>query len=152
MRLYTCSNSAPAQPCQPGQPLHAGVPGGLLPHLLALLQEHGGEWFFPQRPSRATGWPEHSGNIGLHPVALSDDLLRAHYQAVSIETLLWLFHYLHETAVSPAFDARLHRAWGAYRHVNGVFAAGMAAACAAAGDGEAVVWSTTTTSCWPPAR
>lgn len=139
MRLYTCSNSAPAQPRGSGQPLHAAVPGGLLPHLLVLLQDHGGEWFFPQSPPRATGWPERSGNIRLHPVALSNDLQRAHYQAVSIETLLWLFHYLHETAVSPAFDARLHRAWGAYRHINGIFAGRMAAACAAAPDGEAVV-------------
>jgi trehalose 6-phosphate synthase len=139
MRLYVCSNSAPAQPRGPGQPLHAEVPGGLLPHLLALLQDRGGEWFFPQSLARATGWPKRSGNIGLHPVALSEDLQTAHYQAVSIETLLWLFHYLHETAVSPAFGACLHRAWGAYRHVNGIFAARMAAALGAAGDGEAVV-------------
>lgn len=53
----------------------------------------------------------------------------AHYQTVSIETLLWLFHYLHDTAVSPAFDLSLHRAWGAYREVNDLLAERLASAC-----------------------
>lgn len=63
----------------------------------------------------------------------------AHYQTVSIETLLWLFHYLHDTAVSPAFDLSLHRAWGAYREVNDLLAERLASACAASPAEDSVV-------------
>lgn len=128
MYLHICSNSGPAKQTNHDGTLRTGAAGGLVPHLVALLEEQGGEWFFPQRPADAQPWQAPVGNIGLRPVRVPDDLHSAHYETVSIETLLWLFHYLHETACAPAFDARLHSAWDGYREVNALFAKRLGAA------------------------
>jgi trehalose 6-phosphate synthase len=127
-RLYVCSNSAPARPAGPGEPLRTGAAGGLVPHLVALLEQRGGEWVFPQPPAGAGSWPGPAGDITLSPVAIADDLRSAHYATVSVETLLWLFHYLHDTVSAPAFDAAAHAAWQAYRTVNALVADRLSAA------------------------
>jgi trehalose 6-phosphate synthase len=136
VRLLICSNSGPAPPAA-AQPLRAAAAGGLVPHLLALLRKSGGEWFFAAG-SDATAWPGRVDGIGLHPVALDSREQRLHYHQISIETLLWLFHYLHDTAVGPVFDRRLHAAWATYRAVNERFA-DRVAATASRGGGDDVV-------------
>ncbi len=137
MRMFVCSNSGPARPRAAGERLRIAAAGGLLPHLLALL-EAGGEWVFPQTHSDAPGWPRQVGGVVLHPVPVDQRQRRHHYEVVSVETLLWLFHYLHDTVASPAFDAQLHRAWDTYRQVNELVAKRLALACGGGGD-EAVI-------------
>lgn len=99
-----------------------------MPHLIALLEAHGGEWLFAAAGPDDTAWPRRAGRIGLHPVALTQRQHELHYATVSIETLLWLFHYLHDTTTGPAFDRALHRAWAGYRAVAELFADRMTAA------------------------
>jgi trehalose 6-phosphate synthase len=135
MHLLVCSNSGPARPRGPGEELRAGAAGGLLPHLLSLLAT-GGEWFFTDTETGAR-WPARARVIGLHPVPVAERERRLHYESVSIETLLWLFHYLHDTATGPVFDAGFHQAWAAYQRVNERFAEHLAAA--ANGDGTVVL-------------
>ena len=118
--LLVCSNSAPAVD---EQGLRAASPGGLVPHLLALLQESGGEWFFPVDEQDRSGWPERVGAVGLHPVTVRSAAWDQHYRTVSVETLLWLMHYLHDTVTSPTFDDRFYRAWTGYQAVNEKIAA-----------------------------
>lgn len=132
-RLYVCSNSAPARPAGPGEPLRTGAAGGLVPHLVALLEQRGGEWFFPRPPADTGSWPSPAGDVTVHPVEVTDDLRAGHYATISVETLLWLFHYLHDTVSAPAFDAATHAAWNAYRAVNGLVADRMSAAAAQPG-------------------
>jgi trehalose 6-phosphate synthase len=133
MHLLVCSNSGPARLRDPGEHLRAGAVGGLLPHLLSLLAT-GGEWFFTDAES-GPPWPERAQRIGLHPIRVAERERRLHYESVSIETLLWLFHYLHDTATGPVFDAGFHQAWAAYQRVNERFAEHLAAAA----DGDETV-------------
>jgi trehalose 6-phosphate synthase len=137
MRLLVCSNSGPARPRDAGEPLQAAAAGGLLPQLLSLL-EAGGEWVFPDTEPGGPGWPRQVQGVALHPVPVDERQRRRHYEVVSIETLLWLFHYLHDTVASPVFDARLHLAWATYEQVNGLVAERLARALAGGGD-EAIV-------------
>jgi trehalose 6-phosphate synthase len=138
MRLVVCSNSGPAQPREAGAPLQAGAAGGLVPVLLSLLDRVGGEWVFPAPESSARPWPQPAQGVVLNPLPIPEEQRRLHYEVISIETLLWLFHYLHDTVSSPAFDARLHRAWAAYREVNELVA-GRLARAVGQGDGGTVV-------------
>ena len=138
MRLFICSNSGPAPQRDPTEPLRPGASGGLVPHLVALLDIHGGEWFFATNGPKTTRWPPQAGRVGLHPVTLTQRQHEQHYETVSVQTLLWLFHYLHETSVGPTFDAGLHAAWAGYRAVNDGFADRVAGTCAEA-DGPDVM-------------
>ncbi|MFI2710635.1 trehalose-6-phosphate synthase [Micromonospora sp. NPDC018662] len=121
MRLIACSNSGPARPSPTDTALRASAAGGLVPHLLALLRD-GGDWLFPVPDGDESGWPSEVGPVGLRPIPVDDRDRRDHYQTISIELLLWLFHYLHDTVSGPAFDSRLGRAWTGYRRVNAAFA------------------------------
>ncbi|MCZ7436822.1 trehalose-6-phosphate synthase [Micromonospora sp. WMMC241] len=134
MRLITCSNSAPAYPAPTDTVLRTGAAGGLVPHLLALLRD-GGDWLFPVRGRDEPRWPDRIGPVRLRPVPVDETDRRAHYETISVELLLWLFHYLHDTVAEPAFDARLGRAWAAYRRVN----AAVADRVPAAADPDALV-------------
>jgi trehalose 6-phosphate synthase len=119
-----------------GRSLLPKAAGGLVPHVLSMLESYGGDWFFssPDPAAEAAA----IGDITLNPVYSEPEPAREHYETVSIEILSWLFHYLHDTAVSPAFDHRLRRAWDSYRKVNETFAARLAASSERA-SGEGVV-------------
>jgi trehalose 6-phosphate synthase len=139
VRLIISSNSGASMPSD----LRNGLllpkaTGGLVPHVLSMLDSYGGDWFFSSPESAAAA--ARTGDITLNPIYSERQQARAHYETVSIEILLWLFHYLHDTAVSPAFDHRLRAAWDAYRKVNETFAARLAAACdEASGEGVIIV-------------
>jgi trehalose 6-phosphate synthase len=111
--------------------------GGLVPHVLSILDSYGGDWFFSSSEPTAAA---RIGDISLNPIYSERQQARAHYETVSIEILLWLFHYLHDTAVSPVFDHLLEGAWDAYRKVNEAFAARLATASdEASGEGVVIV-------------
>jgi trehalose 6-phosphate synthase len=105
-----------------------------VPQLLSLLETYGGAWFFPDGEPLGSAWPRQIQQVALHPVPVVEEQRRLHYEVVSVRTLLWLFHYLHDTATGPDFDAGLHRAWAAYHHVNELFADRLAAAWSGARD------------------
>lgn len=121
MRLLTCSNSAPAPPAPPG---------GLVPILNALLKELGGRWVFtaPEGfdPASVTerGAAEESH---WYPVSIPKHLLDQQRQSVSVGVLLWLFHYLHDTSMTPLFGDDFRSAWRGYKIVNQEFAAALLA-------------------------
>jgi trehalose 6-phosphate synthase len=121
MRLIACSNSGPARPHEADTALLPSAAGGLVPHLLALLRG-GGEWLFPVAEGEERSWPRRVGPVGLRPVPLGAEARHDHYATISIELLLWLFHYLHDTATAPVFDDRQAHAWAGYRRVNEAFA------------------------------
>jgi trehalose 6-phosphate synthase len=132
MSLVVCSNSPPAFPEHSADQLRPAAPGGLVPHLVSLLtdlDESGGQWIFPVESEQHQQWPDELSGIRLHPVTLERDVRHLHYRAVSIETLLWLFHYLHDTVTSPCTDTRWWCAWETYEQVNRRVADRMAAAC-----------------------
>jgi trehalose 6-phosphate synthase len=139
MRLFICSNSTPAVPAGPDDMLRPAAPGGLIPHVVTLLGAHGGEWFFPWDAESTTTWPSQLQGVGTNPIAVADKVRRSHYETISIETLVWLFHYLHDTVRTPAFDSRLHTAWRAYEHVNEAFADRVAQKTRYAADGMVIV-------------
>lgn len=125
MRLITCSNSAPHfDPATGRLRLGPGSPGGLIPIMVALLDELSGDWVFTA-PSGTPSEPDANGPVGLHPLVLDDRLADAHYGAVSIRTLLWLFHYAFDTTHEPSFGPEFRAAWEGYRAVNERFAAAM---------------------------
>jgi trehalose 6-phosphate synthase len=126
----------PADPAS--RPLRPKAAGGLVPHVLSILESFGGDWFFSSADPAAEAAA--IGDTTLNPVYSEQEPAREHYQTISIEILSWLFHYLHDTAVSPAFDNRLRRAWDSYRKVNETFAARLAAASQrASGEGVVIV-------------
>jgi trehalose 6-phosphate synthase len=140
MRLIIGSNSGPSLSGVPGGRLSAATAGGLVPHALSLLNEFGGEWFFSVDGPVSTDSINSVGNIGLHPVRSARRLAHLHYRVISVETLLWLFHYLHDTAFLPTFDTAIWQAWDAYRAVNQHFAEQMSRACMdTAGQGVVLV-------------
>ena len=67
MKLITCSNSCPRWD---GGSLLPRSPGGLAPMLVALLDEHGGDWVFTAPPAASpAGTVALDGDIRLHPLA-----------------------------------------------------------------------------------
>jgi len=130
LRLLTCSNSAPRLISDGGVLRPApDAAGGLVPIISALLQDAGGHWVFtaPQRTGEAdmSGSPIHH-DTPWHPLPLDEALIERQRESVSIKTLLWLFHYLHDTSVQPSFGPSMEPAWQAYRQVNRHFADALA--------------------------
>ncbi|GGS45000.1 trehalose-6-phosphate synthase [Actinokineospora fastidiosa] len=88
--------------------------------LSALLDDLGGAWFFSatgdQRPSQPT-----RNDVTWFPVTVSGQETSMRSRAAAIKLFLWTFHYLHDTSVEPAFDARMLADWRAYQEVNAQF-------------------------------
>ncbi|MEV5704038.1 trehalose-6-phosphate synthase [Actinoallomurus sp. NPDC052274] len=128
MRLIVCSNSAPRWQEDVG--LLPRSPGGLVPLLATLLGEHGGDWVCTMpadgppgaEPVEVTRLP---GNVTLHRLRLPPAMVDQHYETIGVRLLLWLFHYLLDTARQP--DGRLAEAWSAYEAVNRAYADRVAA-------------------------
>lgn len=128
MRLVICSNSAPRWEDSVG--LVPRSPGGLVPLLVTLLAEHGGDWLCtiplggdPVGPSEPDArLPVEvvrlPGDVTLHQLRQPDETLRQHYETIGIRLMLWLFHYLFDTSREPVFDAEFARAWAGYETVN----------------------------------
>jgi trehalose 6-phosphate synthase len=125
MRLLTCSNSAPRLISDGGMLKPSpDVPGGLVPIIAALLQEVGGHWIFaaPGGDRRTEmNMPPVQRESPWHPLPLDEGLFERQRESINIRTLLWLFHYLHDTSVQPSFDQSTKPAWQAYRQVNREF-------------------------------
>ncbi|WP_169739850.1 trehalose-6-phosphate synthase [Actinospica robiniae] len=144
--MVTCSNSG-LQVGPDGSVLAAGqaTPGGLVPILTALLSEVGGRWIFsapglssgeaPERPDRTA----YERDVRWQPLALDQALIDEQRESITIRTLLWTFHYLHDTATAPLFSADVLRGWGAYEEVNRRFADAMAEALQGGADEVALV-------------
>lgn len=130
LRLIVCSNSTPRW--QDGAGLLPRSPGGLVPLLATLLGRHGGDWVCtmpmnntadpPIAPSgddsvEVTRLP---GGVTLHGLRLPQSMVDRHYETIGVRLLLWLFHYLLDTARQP--DGRLAEAWPAYEAVNRAYA------------------------------
>jgi trehalose 6-phosphate synthase len=134
--LIICSNSAPRW--EPGAGLVPRSPGGLVPLLVTLLGQ-GGDWLctapvsgpaaVPGPP--APGSPEAGepvtvsdlpGGVRMHQVRLPAELLEQHYLDIGVRLMLWLFHYLLDTARGPVFDTRFTQAWAGYEAVNRAYA------------------------------
>jgi trehalose 6-phosphate synthase len=91
--------------------------------LISLLKTHGGHWIFTAPPGAAGGGPVSlDGDIWLHPMDLSEDVRRRHYDTISIDLVLGLLHYLHDTSAEPAFGGEMLDAWAAYESVNRSYA------------------------------
>ncbi|MEU3228066.1 trehalose-6-phosphate synthase [Streptomyces sp. NPDC006976] len=120
MKILTCSNSCPQW--TDGQ-LNPRSAGGLVPMLIALLDQHGGDWIFTSPPGDdLPASVTLTGGVTLHPMGLDEDLRRHHYDTISIQLLLGLLHYMHDTSVEPVFDSRLADAWTGYETVNRLYA------------------------------
>lgn len=120
MRLLTCSNSCPQWDAGRLQPRS---PGGLAPMLVALLEEHGGEWIFtaPQGLN-APDTVRLDGDIVLHPMDFPEEVRGHHYDTISIGLLLGLLHYMHDASTQPWFDRSMLDAWASYEAVNQAYA------------------------------
>lgn len=120
MRLLACSNSCPRW--EDGRLLPRS-PGGLVPMLIALFQEHGGHWIFTAPPgSEQSTVVSIEGDVSLHPVPLAESLRHQHYDQISIALFLGLLHYLYDTSTQPVFDSATRTAWHGYEHVNEIYA------------------------------
>jgi trehalose 6-phosphate synthase len=125
MKLVICSNSAPRW--QEGVGLLPRSPGGLVPLLVTLLGEHGGDWICTAPVGAPPGadavevttLPD---GVTLHQVRQSKAVLEQHYTEIGIRLMLWLFHYLFDTAREPMFDRRFADAWTGYETVNRAYA------------------------------
>ncbi len=125
MRLLTCSNSGPQRHrTDDVVTFTPAPPGGLAPMLTALIDELGGRWIFTAPDDAAA--EETTGRY--QPLPIPDELISRQRESICIRTLLWLFHYLHDTAVAPTFDDGVRSAWLAYREVNRYFADALAQA------------------------
>jgi trehalose 6-phosphate synthase len=140
LRLIVCSNSAPRW--QDGAGLLPRSPGGLVPLLATLLGRHGGDWVCtmpvdagpdaagapaaPPGGAEATGLPGDAevtglpGGVTLHRLRLPRATVDRHYETIGVRLLLWLFHYLLDTARQP--EGRLAEAWSGYEAVNRAYA------------------------------
>lgn len=106
-------------------------PGGLVPIMSALVEELGGRWIF----TAPAGFPSGSGPETLpvgaksswQPLPIAQSLMNRQRRSMSVGILLWLFHYLHDTATAPSFDADVLPAWEAYREINQRYADALAA-------------------------
>ncbi|MGW2656469.1 trehalose-6-phosphate synthase [Streptomyces sp. NPDC001478] len=132
MKLLTCSNSCPQWTDGRLNPRSAG---GLVPMLNALLDAHGGDWIFTAPPGGdLPASVALDGGVTLHPMALAEDLRRHHYDTISIQLLLGLLHYMHDTSVEPVFDSALDEAWSGYVTVNRMYAERLTAVSADTAD------------------
>ncbi|HEX3784815.1 MAG TPA: trehalose-6-phosphate synthase [Pseudonocardiaceae bacterium] len=132
MRLVVCSNSSPRW--EDGVGLLPRSPGGLVPLLVTLLAEHGGDWLCtvplggspvgPSDPDSEDGVEVVAlpGDVALHQVRRSKAVLEQHYEDIGIRLMLWLFHYLFDTAREPVFDGAFAQAWAGYESVNRAYA------------------------------
>jgi trehalose 6-phosphate synthase len=97
--------------------------------MAALLQEVGGHWIFTA-PAGSGGISDDSSCAArespLHALSIDENLIGRQRESITIRTLLWLFHYLHDTSVQPSFDETVQPAWQAYRQVNNEFAGALA--------------------------
>lgn len=109
-----------------------------MPHVLALLHAYGGRWMFaapdPPPVDRLDPAGSTPSDITVDPVTLDPDTHRLHYGAMSLDTLQWTFHYLHDTVETPVFGREAARAWRAYEAVNAAFAERLHAAGTSADD------------------
>jgi trehalose 6-phosphate synthase len=121
MGLIVAANSSPRW--DEGAGLLPRSPGGLVPMLAELLSD-GGDWVCTAPPGGppAAAVSELPGGIRLHHVALPALAAEQHYSAVSTRVLLWLFHYLLDTAYEPAFDSSFAAVWSGYETVNQAYA------------------------------
>lgn len=137
VRLLICSNSGPGPVDGPLARPGSAAAGGLVPHVLELLAARGGDWLY-RGDGPPVAWTPRGGEVvHLRPVSARSHG-RGHYEIISIQTLLWLFHYLHDTAITPVFDRDLRRAWDDYRQVNSEFAR-RAATTSGAADQDTVI-------------
>jgi trehalose 6-phosphate synthase len=126
MRLVICSNSSPRWQEDVG--LLPRTPGGLVPLLVTLLGEHGGDWICTAPtggPSAEAGGVEVTtlpGGVTLHRVRQPKHVIEQHYTEIGVRLMLWLFHYLFDTAREPLFDRRFAEAWAGYETVNRAYA------------------------------
>ncbi len=127
-KLIVCSNSAPRW--RDGVGLLPRSPGGLVPLLATLLGRHGGDWVCtmpgdagPPVAGSGDGAVEVTrlpGDVTLHRLRLPRPVTDLHYEAIGVRLLLWLFHYLLDTARQP--EGRLAEAWAGYEAVNRAYA------------------------------
>jgi trehalose 6-phosphate synthase len=134
MKLIICSNSAPRW--QDGVGLLPRSPGGLVPLLVTLLGEHGGDWVCTAPTNGAPATPDGlvtdagepvevtslPGGVRLHQVRQPKPVIDQHYTEIGIRLMLWLFHYLFDTVREPMFDRRFAAAWDGYETVNRAYA------------------------------
>jgi trehalose 6-phosphate synthase len=132
MRILTCSNSGPRLVAR-GESIASvpAAPGGLVPILNALLAEFGGHWIYTSDGHSPAG-PRRDGSMSdagvtWEPLHIDASLMKQQRESISIRTLLWTFHYLHDTVSDPSFGAELRDAWGAYAELNRRFAEALAA-------------------------
>lgn len=119
MRLVVSSNSVPRW--DSGAGLSPRSPGGLVPLLVTLLGENGGDWICtspPGEPDPGDGVLALPGDVRLHQVWLPDDVREQHYLTIGVQLMLWLFHHLFDTSAEPSFDASFARAWAGYEAAN----------------------------------
>lgn len=132
MRLITCSNSNPRWD---GGRLAPASPGGLSPMLVHLLEEYGGSWIFTAPAGHSDAEPvQLDGGIELHPLLFDEATRQQHYDTISIDLMLGLVHYLHDSSVRPFFDTELLAAWSGYESVNRAFAKRLAEVCTDSAD------------------
>jgi trehalose 6-phosphate synthase len=124
-KLIVCSNSAPRW--QDGAGLLPRSPGGLVPLLATLLGRYGGDWVCTvpvnhaaEPPSDAVEVTRLPGGVTLHGLRLPQAMVDRHYETIGVRLLLWVFHYLLDTARQP--DGRLEEAWAGYEAVNRAYA------------------------------
>jgi trehalose 6-phosphate synthase len=139
MRLIVCSNSAPRWQEDVG--LLPRSPGGLVPLLVTLL-DGGGDWVCTApsggSPTGPAGLPPASaggdpvtvsvlpGGVTLHQVRQPDQVIQQHYLDIGVRLMLWLFHYLLDTAAQPVFDRQFAQAWTSFEAVNRAYASHLA--------------------------
>jgi trehalose 6-phosphate synthase len=129
MRLLTCSNSGPRLASGDGSArVGPAAPGGLVPILAALLDEVGGQWIYsapgvlPHEVRERESWSSSGAQVRWQPLPIDQVLMESQRESITIKTMLWTFHYLHDTATAPSFADDLRQGWQAYDEVNRQFA------------------------------
>lgn len=113
--------------------------------MLAELLSDGGDWVctVPSGVLSGEAGPvtvtELPGGVGLHHIPVSARVAEQHYMTIGTRVLLWLFHYLLDTAYEPSFDSSFAAAWAGYEAVNEAYARHLAAIVTQAPDEVLVV-------------
>jgi trehalose 6-phosphate synthase len=103
----------------PGEPLPGSpLPGGS-PHRAHQDGQPGSPVPPSAGPVTVTSLP---GGIRLHQVHQPAAVAEQHYEVIGVRLMLWLFHYLLDTASEPVFDRRFAQAWAGYEAVNRAYA------------------------------